>query len=113
MNEHPSVFGSWPPATVARLARIRVPMSADALVRQLHGRDIHCWGASWQIDIYSVVDGDPYRWMQIGLSGTERRTVTLKLARFADDVDVVGAIEEWLRESPWPHGGVLTVSASN
>jgi hypothetical protein len=115
LNKHSTtrVVEPWTAEVFRRLSRIRVPMSSDALVRQLHGRDIQCCGESWQIDVYSIFDDDSDRWIQIGLRGTAARTVLLKLSRFADDVDAVDAIQHWIRKSPSPHSGVLTVTASN
>jgi hypothetical protein len=44
------------------------------------------------------------------LHGADRRTALLKLACLADDEDASAAIEEWIRDSPALHGGLVSVS---
>jgi len=94
-------------------ARIRSQISTDALVELLHGRMIHDDVAVWRIDVYSIVDANDYRWIQLGIEGPEHRTLLLQLAPFADDGDAIAAIGQWMRTSSLSHAGLLTVRPSN
>ncbi len=95
------------------LSRVRTPISSEQLLQQLNGQTIVVGPTTWRIDVYSIVENDGYRWVQVGLDGGCRRTVLLKLEYLADDKDAIAALEDWLDDSTALHGGVLTVSDSD
>ena len=97
-------------APCGRLTRIRTAMSTEQLLQRLNGHVVDVDGQSWQIDVFSIVDHDAHRWVQVGLNGADRRTVLLKLESLADDEDTLAAIEHWIRHSPGLQGGMVTVS---
>lgn len=96
----------------AHLSRIRTAISSDQLLHRLNGQTITAGTKQWRVDVYSIVENDAHRWVQVGLDGTDRRTILLKLAYLADDEDAVAALEQWVRHSSAIHGGVITVSDS-
>ena len=97
-------------APYGELSRIRTGMSTEQLLQRLNGHVVAVDGQSWQIDVYSIVDNDAHRWVQVGLNGPDRRTVLLRLEYLADDEDALTAIDAWIRHSSSLHGGMVTVS---
>ena len=96
-------------STTRGFARTRTPMSNDQLLQELNGHSVDGNGDSWRIHVYSIVDGDAHRWIQLGLEGPETRTVLLKLTYLADACDAIGSIEQWMRNSSCRHGALLPV----
>jgi len=95
---------------LGHLSRIRTGMSTEHLLQRLNGHAVDVNGQSWQVDVYSIVDNDSHRWLQVGLNGADRRTVLLRLEYLADDEDALAANEDWIRHSSGLHGGMVTVS---
>jgi len=96
-----------------RLSRVRTAMSSEELLRRLNGQTIETGAKSWRIDVYSIVNNDAHRWVQVGLEGADRRTVLLKMEYLADDEDARSAIEDWVGCSSALHGGVIVVPDSD
>jgi hypothetical protein len=99
-------------AVHGQLARIRTAISSEQLLHRLNGQTVAAGARSWRVDVYSIVENDAHRWIQVGLDGSDRRTILLKLEYLADDEDAVAALERWVRHSSAIHGGVITVSDS-
>src|SRR5262245_42511953 len=83
---HP-VFPTHQRRVPGTLARIRTRVSTHELLQHLRGRIIEVAGDSWRVEVYSIVDDSDCRWLQLGLSGPEERTVLLKLHCLADADD--------------------------
>jgi len=101
-----------PRRLLGTLTKIRGGVSTHELLQQLRGRMIDAAGQSWRIEVYSIVDDDAHRWIQVGLAGREERTVLLKLPYMADADDAIGSIEQWVCGSSCQHA-VVSVIASN
>jgi hypothetical protein len=85
-------------------------MSNEQLLQRLNGRVVEVDGQAWQIDVYSIVDSESNRWVQVGLNGEDSRTALLKLACLADDEDAIVAIEDWIRNSSVLVSGIVSVA---
>ena len=102
----PSSEESYPPPTNVR----PMPLSKDALHERLDGEVVACGPATWRMEVYGIVEGDSQRWIQLGLEGSDRRNLLVKLAYRASDTDVVSAIQHWLAGSERLQGDILTVA---
>jgi hypothetical protein len=70
--------------------------SGDELFEQLDGRFVQVGPAGWRIEIYSV-SADVLRWIQLALRGPSDHMLILRMPLAAQALDVLGEIEEWLR----------------
>jgi hypothetical protein len=96
-----------------QLSRVRTVVSNEQLLNRLNGQIVTAASNSWRLEVYSIIDKDAHRWVQVGLEGTDRRTVLLKLEYMADEEDAIDAVQDWVRSSSAVHGGVVTVSDSD
>jgi hypothetical protein len=94
-----------PPGT----ADARCFPSGDELFEQLDGRFVRVGPAGWRIEIYSVL-ADDLRWIQLSLRGPSDHMLILRLPLAAGALDVLGEIEDWLRDpQSVPHASITPV----
>jgi hypothetical protein len=82
-----------------RLWTTRRPLSTDELRDLLNGEVVACGSKAWRLHVYGIMDGDAQRWIQVGLKGSDRRSLLLELPYLSDDSDILTAIEDWLADS--------------
>ena len=80
--------------------------SGEELFEQLDGRFVQVGPAGWRVEIYSV-SADDLRWIQLSLRGPSDHMLILRLPLAAQALDVLGEIEEWLRNpKAVPHASI-------
>ena len=87
-------------------------MAADRLFESLQGRDVAAGGRTWRVEIYSISDVGPVRWIQLALNGLPRHMLVLKLAAGSGVRPVLRAVSSWLANPSAPSASVINGATS-
>jgi hypothetical protein len=71
-------------------------MEPGRLFEALDGRELSISGHNWQVEVYSVSDLAPHRWIQLAVKGDQPHMLTLRLEQSAGAQDAVMALSTWL-----------------
>ena len=76
----------------------KAPVSPDELFVELDGTDFVASGQTWHVEIYSVIDDQGFRWVQLGVTGPRSEMATLRLAKGASGEHALIALTGWLSQ---------------
>ena len=71
-------------------------VARDELFAALDGRELEVDKRCWRIELYGISDVCGQRWIQLGLTGQKRLSLTMKLAIGDGEQRALLLLSEWL-----------------
>lgn len=86
-------------------------VEAQRVFDVLDGSALSISGHQWLVEVFSVSDQAPHRWVQVGVSGDQNYMLTLRLNLGAGAQPAIDALSSWLdRPFEAPLNGVLRIA---
>jgi hypothetical protein len=86
-------------------------VEAQRVFDVLDGSALSISGHQWLVEVFSVSDQAPHRWVQVGVTGDQNYMVTLRLNAGAGAQRALDALSTWLDgPSDAPLNGVLRIA---
>ena len=92
------LWPAWRPATAWPGAAAEPAKQPEELFEDVEGSELTAAGATWRIQVFSIIDDEGGRWIQLGLTGPCQDLATLQLPPGGNATHVALALNDWFED---------------